>query len=380
MNVLYVLNSGSFGGMERHVLDLITVMTQEGHTVYVWCPKGDISQKYIKAQALVFNNKIRLDIDLPYIFKLSRFIKEKNIDIIHAHELKAVVNSLLAGKICDVPVISHTHTPISEWKIPDLKKKIDSKIYSFFVNQFSVQEVALTQSRKDAKILEGLNPNKITIIPNAVDTSFWEIPEVAQKAYKSEICSKYGLSINSYVFGLISRISPEKGHLILLEAYRIFKEILKTKNISDESALFLAGGGILEPKIKEKIKEWDLKGVVITGKFPEEEKSKLYAVLDSFVFPSLAEGFGYVLVEAMANSLPVLCSDLEVLQEVGGSSVKYFETGNSRDLAWKMLDFYTRQDQYREFGKYGKQRVEELFSLDKFKQNYLDLYKKVLEQ
>lgn len=380
MNILYVLNSGSFGGMERHVLDLITVMTQENHTVYVWCPKGDISQKYKNSQALVFNNQINLDIDLPYIFKLSSFIKEKNIDIVHAHELKAVVNSLLAGKICNVPVISHTHTPISEWKISDFKKKIDSKIYSFFVNHFSAQEVALTQSRKNAKILEGLNSNKITIIPNAIDTSLWEISEATKKAYKSEICSKYGILPISYVFGLISRISPEKGHLVLLEAYRIFKEILKTKNVCDESALLLGGGGALEATVKEKIKDWKLEGVIVTGKFPEEEKIKLYASLDGFVFPSLAEGFGYVLVEAMASSLPVLCSDLEVLQEVGGSSVKYFETGNSQDLAWKMLDFYNRRDQYQEFGEYGKQRAEELFSLEKFKQNYLDLYKKVLEQ
>jgi len=73
-----------------------------------------------------------------------------------------------------------------------------------------------------------------------------------------------------------------------------------------------------------------------------------------------------------------LCSDLEVLQEVGGSTVRYFETGSKEDLVAKMMDLYKRQDQYYGFGNKARRRVEDIYSIDLFVSRYLDLYKELL--
>jgi len=126
MKIAYILNSGNFGGMEKHVLDLCQGMIQHGHQVFVWCPSGDMVPSFEKAGAQVTQIKIRFDIDPTYIKRLARFLKENRVDIVHAHELKAAVNSLIAGRLAGVNVrISHTHTPISEWQISRWKKKIN---------------------------------------------------------------------------------------------------------------------------------------------------------------------------------------------------------------------------------------------------------------
>ena len=103
MKILYTLNSGTPGGMERHVRDLVAGMTSLGHEVYVWCNDGSIVSWYRQAGANVFIKKVHvafgIDIDPIYIFKLVKFLKKYDIDVLHSHELRAVGNSLIAGFI-----------------------------------------------------------------------------------------------------------------------------------------------------------------------------------------------------------------------------------------------------------------------------------------
>jgi glycosyltransferase involved in cell wall biosynthesis len=311
---------------------------------------------------------------------LIRFIKAHNIGIVHAHELKVVINALIAGRIANVPVISHTHTPISEWQIPSWKRKLDCIVYSFMVNAFSAKEIALTESRKKAKMAEGIKEEKIAIIPNGINLEKLALTDTTKKAYDQEIRARYSIPTDSHIFGIIGRISAEKGHLILLSAYKKAKDILAVKGIPDKTFLLICGGGALEDSLKDQIISLHLENsATVTGRFPIDDHQKYYSAINSFVFPSLAEGFGIVLIEAMAYSLPVICSDLDVLQEVGGAAARYFETGNSDDLAEKMVDMYVRKDQYNPLGKQGLQRVKELFSMETFVAKYLDLYNAILE-
>ncbi len=381
MNILYTLNSGNPGGMEQHVLDLVRGMIGAGHNVFVWCAPGSFAEEYRKAGAKVSEESIKLDICPQYILKLAHFMSQNQIDLVHSHELKAVVNSLLAAVFAGVKIrVTHTHTPISEWQVPSWKKELNMRIYSFLVNRLSTVEIALTESRQRVKESEGISPDKLAIIPNGVNFVSTALADSEVRAYRKEICERYGISENAYIFGFISRISREKGHEVLIHAYKQFKDFLAAKGAEDNSFLFLGGGGDLEPETKQLIKDLDLDDTaVITGRFASEDHQKFYATLDCFVFPSLAEGFGIVLLEAMAHLLPVICSDLEVLQEVGGATVRYFEAGNPNDLAEKMVDLYGRRDQFKELTQSAFQRVHDLYSFESFTEKYLNLYSRLLQ-
>jgi len=379
MKILYTLNSGQRGGMEQHVLDLVKGMVSEGNEVFVWCASGPMVEVYKNAGAEVTIQPINLDIDPFYISRLYKFLTKNKIDVLHAHELKAVSSSLLAGALAKTSVrISHTHTPISEWKISYLKKRMNIMFDNLLVNLFATREIALTESRRSVKESEGIKDSKLVVIPNGLNLAEFSLSPEQKQKFKSEIMQRYNISDGTYVFGNISRISKEKGHKALVVAYADVCKSLENQNIPNNTFLFIGGGGPLEDELKSKVKELNIEDrVLITERFAEEDLQKFYATFDSFVFPSMAEGFGIVLIEAMAFSLPILCSDLEVLQEVGGSTVRYFETGSKEDLVAKMMDLYKRQDQYYGFGNKARRRVEEIYSIDLFVSRYLDLYKEL---
>jgi len=383
MKILYVLNSNVLGGMEKHVEDLVRGMIDYDHDVYVWCLKGPISEVYESYGAHVYtNSKIKSDIDIAYIKELSRFLREKRIDVVHAHELKAVVNALIAGTIAKTPVkISHTHTPISEWQSPKLSKRIiwffTTVFYSFIVNVFSDAEIALTQSRKKVKMIEGMLDSKLEVIPNSLDISQFIVPAKTSTLYRKQILKKHELPEDAFIFGNIGRITQEKGIDVAIKA---FAEFLKHPlNTNKPFYLMLVGGGTMQSYLKDLISELKIEdNVIITGVFEEEDKVKYYSSLDVFLFPTLAEGFGLVLMEAMVSELPVISSDLPVLEEVAEDTVTYFEKGNYLDLATKM-DLVHKQvidDTYNTVR--AKDLILNKYSMDKFVKSYVNLYTRLM--
>lgn len=381
MRILYTFNSGNPGGMERHVLDLVVGMTSHGHKVFVWCNEGPIVDWYRDAGAKVFTKQIGFDVDIVYIQFLIKFLKDSNVDVVHAHELKAVTNSLIAGHFARTKVkISHTHTPISEWKIGKFKKSVNVLGYSRLVNWLADSEIALTDSRKRVKVKEGIKQEKLFVIPNGIDVEQFTVGETRKNSYKNDILSKYGVPSEKFIFGNVSRTTLEKDHETLIRA---FDDLLQYKEVNSENVhLLIAGGGELEENLKKLVDELGLIGnVTITGQFPDEEKIKLYSAFDAFVFPSLAEGFGIVLIEAMAMGLPAICSNLEVLEEVGGSAVfSYFEAGDYENLSQKMHELYMKRDRLENVSENAVERVRDKYSLEKFVNSYEDLYANFLER
>jgi glycosyltransferase involved in cell wall biosynthesis len=382
MMILYVLNSGNIGGMEQHTLDLAQGMKERGHEVLVWCKEGILSKMFSDLGVEVVEKSISFDIDLPYIFALTKFLKSKKIEVLHSHELKASVNSLLAGSLAGTKVrISHTHTPISEWQIDETKKKINKFVYSFLVNKFSSREIALTESRRYIKQEEGIKEEKLEVIANGVEISRFTIGELQKRDHRHEILERFGLPSNAFVFGNISRLTKEKGHEVLIDAFAEFLKDSEEKKLDISNIyMIIAGGGDLEDHLKRKTQGLGLSGkVFFSGRFEDVDLIKFYSTFDAFLFPSLAEGFGLVLIEAMVSGVSVICSDLDVLKEVGGSTVIYFETGNPHSLAEKMYDLYMRFDRFSELRESSVQRVEDLYSMERFLDNYEVLYKELLD-
>ena len=380
MRILYTLNSSKPGGMEQHVLDLVVGLVNKNHQVFVWCPNGTPADSYKASKAKLININIRGDLDSEYILALAKFLREEKIDIIHAHEPKAVVNSLMAAFLSGTKVrISHTHTPISEWEVRAFKKKLNIFVYTVVVNLFSTAEIALTESRQRVKVKEGILAKKLHVFPNGVDILKFNISQNLRINYRQEMLERHQIPSDAFVFGNIGRISEEKGHFVLLDG---FSKFLKMAGVDIERVfLVLVGGGKLEASVRKTVEDLGIsKNVVVTGGFAEENKVKYYSALNCFVFPSLAEGFGIVLLEAMASSLPILCSDLEVLQEVGDGTALFFEVGNSESLAGMLLSVYQRRDAVNKMGEEALARVHSLYSVEKFVEDYEKFYIDLLTQ
>lgn len=374
MRICYVLNSGNPGGMEQHVLDLAQGMHSKGHEVFIWMAGGEWVGKFQDVTDGVVVEEIKYDIDPIYIYKLSKYLKTNKIDVLHAHEIKAVSNALIAGFIAGVAVrISHTHTPLSEWQINPLKKRLNLLGNFFLVNFLSSKEIALTPSRKRIKMREGILGSKLEIIPNGINVEEFKVSDNVRSEYREFILEKFDIPDDAFVFGVVGRISEEKGHLLLLEAF------YKSMNKMPDAYLIFAGGGPLEEEVRDRIDFLSIDDrVKISGRFPKKDHKKYFSTFDCFVHPTLAEGFGIVVLEALASNMNMLVSDLEVLKEVGGDHVNYFKTNDEKDLSAKLIEIY-KKGRTTPADNTKLDYVENSYSMDKFIDLYENLYSNLLK-
>jgi len=109
----------------------------------------------------------------------------------------------------------------------------------------------------------------------------------------------------------------------------------------------------------------------------DEILSKLYSNASVFVYPSLYEGFGIPLLEAMAHDCPVACSNTSSLPEVAGEAAETFNPGDSQDMCKTIEKILTSSEVSAKLVKNGRERIKN-YSWNKCARDTLDVYKKVL--
>jgi len=146
---------------------------------------------------------------------------------------------------------------------------------------------------------------------NAIDVDSYTFSIGARKKIRDEFKIQ-----DSFVVGHVSRFSPAKNHMFLLE---IFRDIYQ-KN--PKSKLVLVGDGELRESIERRICELNLEDAVIITGFREDVPEILQA-MDVFLFPSLFEGLPVTLIEAQASGLVVIASD-KIAREVQVTPLLHF--------------------------------------------------------
>jgi glycosyltransferase involved in cell wall biosynthesis len=131
-------------------------------------------------------------------------------------------------------------------------------------------------------------------------------------------------------FLAVGRFSHKhKGFDLLIKAFNIFAKNNKEWNLD------IVGEGAEEDLYKELIKEYHLEKRITIHPFTNNVQS-FYSNAQIYVLSSRWEGFGLVLVEAMAHGLPIISSDLPTSKEIMGDFGMYFKNGNIEDLAQRM--------------------------------------------
>ncbi len=145
-----------------------------------------------------------------------------------------------------------------------------------------------------------------------------------------------------------SNYKTPENYLLHIGSFEKRKDLItlvKAFKLVDDSnlKLVLAGAQIINGnseilnEIKKFIVQNKLEGkVILPGYVSKEEASILYKNARIYIFPSLDEGFGIPILEALSFSIPVICSDIDVFREVGGDCVEYFKVGDSISLLKKI--------------------------------------------
>lgn len=188
--------------------------------------------------------------------------------------------------------------------------------------------IAVSNSTKNdiLKFYPQISKEKITVIYHGFDPELFQ-RELSQEEWES-ILKSYNLKPKSYLL-YVGAIQPRKNLEVLIEAF----EKIKEKN--PELKLVFAGAPAWKYQTTlDKIAASKVSGdIIVTGNLEFEKISTLYQYAKMLVFPSLYEGFGIPVLEAMAAKVPVILARNSSLVEVGGEAALYFETENSTDLA-----------------------------------------------
>jgi phosphatidyl-myo-inositol dimannoside synthase len=135
------------------------------------------------------------------------------------------------------------------------------------------------------------------ILPNAI-----HLDDYAVRPRDPQLVARYGLEGK--------RVLLTVGRIVAAERYKGFDEVIEVlPDLPNDVVYLIAGGGNDLPRLKQKVEQLGLGDrVIFTGLFPESEKPALYNLADVYVMPSRGEGFGFVLLEAMACGVPAIGS------------------------------------------------------------------------
>jgi len=189
---------------------------------------------------------------------------------------------------------------------------------------------------------------------------------------KISIQKKYHL-VKDYIF-YVSRLEhPGKNHMRLIKAY---EKLRKEKNIK-QKLVFAGSDWNGADKIYQAAKKSEFsKDIIFLGFVPDSDLPYLYKNASLFVFPSLYEGFGIPILEAMAYKTPVICSNTSSMPEVLGDCGLTFDPFNVDDINNKMKNILFDNNLKDKFIKRGFERVR-LFNWKKIAKKTIALYNNI---
>ncbi len=361
MNILELCLSPDYGGLEIHMRDFSRWMTTKNEAaLYLALQENSHLSKELadlKVPTLSFSNKAAKFAPMK-AHKLSKFIQENNIDLVHVH-WKYDLPLVALTKIFCKRSFKFVHT--RQMNMPG--KKFDP--YHHFIYGKMDKFIAITKYiEKQAKENLPIAKEKIIQIYYGV-----KVPEYVSRQCTDKLKQELNIK-GDFVVGLLGRISEYKGQHLLIEAI----EILKKENVKIYAWIV---GSTFEPdyfsRLKKMVVEKELINQIHFMDF-YENPIELMRCFDTVVLTTRNETFGLVLIEAMHAGVPVVGSNAGGVPEIidHGETGLLFESGNAQDLAASLKKLYYNKALCKHIASSGKQKALQLFDLDK-------QYGKVLE-
>lgn len=255
-----------------------------------------------------------------YMKELIKLFKKEKYEIVHSNINALSVFPLFCAKMACVPVrIAHSHSTTNkkEWKKNLLKNILRPFSKVFATKYFACSEHA-------GRWLFGskfFDSNKVKIINNAIDVQKFDYNIENRNKVRKELQIE-----DKFVIGHVGRFIPQKNHERIIDIFNNYY------NKNPDSVLILIGDGILKNQTEQKVKELGIDNVVhFLG--VRNDVNELFQGMDTFLFPSLYEGLGMVLIEAQCSGLQCIAST-EVPMEAKITDDLNFINLNENDDVW----------------------------------------------
>ncbi|MCB9799056.1 glycosyltransferase family 4 protein [Candidatus Nomurabacteria bacterium] len=232
-------------------------------------------------------------------------------------------------------------------------------------SEFTKEELLDYLTNKKHYTTQQIEPiaQKIQVVHHGYDKGYEQRSDPKKV---SKILNKYGIQ-KSYILS-VGRLELKKNTVQIIQSFEKLKERLPEVDLQ----LVLVGKpGYGYEKIELALRESPYRDdIILPGWIPQEHMRALYALAEVFLYPSVYEGFGMPLLESFASKTPVIASDLQVLEEVGGQAGVYVDFSDVESIA-RSLEAILKIDTLREEKiQLGQERLQQ-FSWKKCAQETL---------
>lgn len=355
LKILHIDPERLWGGGERQVIGLLDYLSRSGHESHLLChPDGALVREARKIGTKVHSLRLRNDLDLGPVFSVRRLIRHESYDIVHFHTKRAHAFSLWLGSAA--PGKKRVVTRRMDY--PVRRGWYDRYLYNRRVDGV----IAISEQIAALLVAGGVRREKIRVIHSGVDPEPFAAAAVSRGDNRAP------------VIGTAAVLEERKGHRFLLEA------AVELKRQGHRLKYRIAGDGSQREKLEQLAQSLGLLQEVEFLGFVSDVPAFLSSI-DIFVLPSLFEGLGVAVLEAMAAARPVVASDTGGLRElvVDGETGLLAAPGDSVSLARAISKLIAERERMRAMGANGRARVEKYFTMEKMARENESYYYNLLQ-
>jgi glycosyltransferase involved in cell wall biosynthesis len=228
-------------------------------------------------------------------------------------------------------------------------------------------------SKKDIMKFLDVDESKIEVVYNGVEYDRFNKSYTEDE--KSKVREKYNLPKNYILY--MGTLEPRKNIESIIEAFEIFK---REDGLANQKVKLVIAGkkGWLFESIFNLVDRLNLKDeVIFTDYVDENDKPLIYNMASVFLFPSLYEGFGIPVLEAMASSVPVITSNVSSLPEVAGDAAILVAPKDIESIARQMNEILINEELKKDLVKKGHEQAKK-FTWEASAQKVYNIYKEII--
>ena len=376
MRVVHVVKVKGLAGAENHLLLLLEGLRRRGIDaeflllVEPSIPVDEMVQACETRGIPAERVHIHGNADLGLYRRLWSELRARNPDIVHTHLLHADLFAIPPAWLMRFPgrkrpvIVSSRHND-DAFRLRGYQRFLNNVLW-----KMSDAGIAISEAVRCFSIdVEGVPPERIHTIYYG-----YEPPSGDPVALRQEVRAELGITPEQVVIGMVCRLIEQKGIPFGIRAFAQIAERFP------DAVLVIAGEGQMRQELEDEVRELTLQDRVRFLGW-RADGARVMAAYDIFLMPSLWEGFGLVMLEAMGHSLPIVGSAVSAIPEV----VVEGETGllvppRDVDGLAKVLSMLLADAPLRKhMGLMGLERLETQFSIDKMVDETVALYESLLK-
>lgn len=377
VKIMYPVTSLHRGGVQSHLLDIVTGLDPEEFEITVAfgigsemiAPLEEAGARVVRIRDLI--KPIAPRRDFLATRELISLIREVEPDIVHTHMSKASFLGRIAARWCRVPLVVMTAQGWGGFMTHFYRNKLKRRAI-FLLEKLMIpitDHVILVAEADRVKVLRmGLCPErKISVISNGIDPGAYRV-----EVDRTEKRAGLGLDPAIPLAVMVGNLRPQKAPEDLVRAAAAVRETYGPVNF------VIVGDGPLREATEKIITDLGVaENCRLLGS--RSDVPEILAAADLFVLPSIYEGLCIAILEAMAAALPIVTTNIEENREEVRDGVEGCLVPPRRPdlLAQAVIKVLREPVRAREWGKAGRRRVEELFSRNRMVSKIADLYRRL---